>query len=240
MLIVYVIVCVYTYIYIYIHNSICVIISRGGGSTQAWRKLSGTAGGSGSGSGWVSRCGQTLGAGEARPCRNGPSTSTLLGGVRGSATEGRFRKCGLTVFPESWPNKNKARVCNKTLESKKKTHCSNCPFYMDLLILSVPGSGWWPQRGKPKGNPPASKGKSTLLQREIHLTPKGNPPYSKEKSTLLQGEFHLTPSRARAELPAKRPQDAGRRALPRAWSGTLLLCVSLLALLLSLAFLSSS
>ena len=42
-----------------------------------------------------------------------------LGGFKGSATKGRVRKCGLTVFPANCDPKNKARMCNKDLESKK-------------------------------------------------------------------------------------------------------------------------
>ena len=43
-----------------------------------------------------------------------------LGGFKGSATKGQFRKCALTVVPQLWPNENKARVCNKAPESKQR------------------------------------------------------------------------------------------------------------------------
>ena len=52
------------------------------------------------------------------------------GCVKGSAAEGKFRKCGLTfcVF-QVVTQQNKARACGKALDSKQP--CSNWPVDMD-------------------------------------------------------------------------------------------------------------
>ena len=54
---------------------------------------------------------------------DGPALGVLealdLGGFKGSATKGQFRKCGLTVVSNYDPNRNKASVCNEALESQK-------------------------------------------------------------------------------------------------------------------------